>query len=314
MESSLTLVSADYSNVHTGILSIFRNRLYTTDVMRSYLWRCILGHQPQSTASMSSGSKSRITHPVTPRANLAPIERISDDVAFQIFLILAEVGFYERPYGSIPPLTSIRRASQVCHGWRELILSLSVIWGRLIDLNVLKKKDNWRKEVIRRAGRSVLWITGTYDPPTGHFTRILKSEWSRIQRIIIRWGEEPDRELWALLRRPTIALEDITLDLNYRAMTPISVSEEDIRAKPLFGGTAPSLIHFESNPILCCLDTSWVTQLRTIDITLPFVESIHLFLGINVELPQLKFLRIELRGNYDLINDPPTSAMLNFLN
>ena len=52
-------------------------------------------------------------------------------------------------------------ASQVCQSWRNLLLAMPFLWGRLLDFDNLAQVTGdryWWEELVRRAGNSVLWI------------------------------------------------------------------------------------------------------------------------------------------------------------
>lgn len=66
------------------------------------------------------------------------------------------------------PINVVRRASQVCRQWRELLLAESWIWGRLVDLDcryLPARRKKWLEEVVKRAGSSKLWINGHVRKP-----------------------------------------------------------------------------------------------------------------------------------------------------
>ncbi|KAF8802064.1 hypothetical protein BYT27DRAFT_7113497, partial [Phlegmacium glaucopus] len=100
---------------------------------------------------MSSNSPQ----PTSPGPNTrASVLRLNNDVLYYIFKLNADMFSYE------DALSNTRKVSQVCQGWRNIILGSPSMWGRLLDFDSLRwSSDNWQNEVLRRSGSSsTLWI------------------------------------------------------------------------------------------------------------------------------------------------------------
>jgi len=115
---------------------------------------------------------------ILPMAHLIPesakdplISTLHEDLLWKIFLFNADLnddisfdaalGRGQDPVFTTNGLTVTRHTSQVCRFWRSLILGSTSIWGRVIDLNVLKASSQiWRDEVLKRTGEAPLDIKG----------------------------------------------------------------------------------------------------------------------------------------------------------
>ncbi|KDR81100.1 hypothetical protein GALMADRAFT_136154 [Galerina marginata CBS 339.88] len=96
------------------------------------------------------------THTVT-GSQLHAILNLNNDVLWYIFSVNAEMK--QSPEGQTPALLTLRQTSQVCSHWRELSISSSSLWARVLNLNFLSQtRPDWREEVTRRAGTAALYI------------------------------------------------------------------------------------------------------------------------------------------------------------
>ncbi|CAA7267809.1 unnamed protein product [Cyclocybe aegerita] len=186
-------------------------------------------------------------------------------------------------YPEIRALTNIRDASHVCHLWRQTILSSTVLWGRLMDLDLLiLLKEEWRQEVIRRTGEAPLHVRG-YQSSEGdtafaafvHFlVYILEVHWSRIETLIVSiyplstylpdaevWY--PMKDFWSLLSRPSDTLKTFRFGCAYDEHSPPG-------PLALFSAHIPQLMDFRLTEYFRAggyISAPWLSQLRHLDIS-----------------------------------------------
>jgi len=95
-------------------------------------------------------------------------------------------------------LTSTCQCSQVCQNWRRILLHASSLWGNVLDLDALSLgNDNWRNEILRRTGISLLSVRGIQQPlgrsksSREFFYSLLEKNWDRIRLLHISHDEQP---------------------------------------------------------------------------------------------------------------------------
>ncbi|KAF9560884.1 hypothetical protein CPC08DRAFT_817989 [Agrocybe pediades] len=110
-----------------------------------------------------------------------PISRLHEEILWIIWLENTEAHHDHR-------LSTARYSSQVCRKWRNLMLTSSSIWGRLLDLNIW---NPWMEEVMSRSGKAPLWIvTGAickwpWDYLSDFLLNFISDSWARIERLHI---------------------------------------------------------------------------------------------------------------------------------
>ncbi|KAF4613115.1 hypothetical protein D9613_010857 [Agrocybe pediades] len=186
--------------------------------------------------------------------NISPIDVLHDDFLWRLFLeITSDVS---NPSTNARAIVTVRRCSHVCRHWRSIILSSSMIWGRLVDLLYLlsRRTDDWMKEVVARSGEALLWVYGSVNyhdhrDPRNHFlSTFLQENWGRVQMMAIvdytfqgrdrtQSLLEQQKKMWAFLHKPAPRLRWIDLRLDMR-------KSDDLMPQHLFADNAPLLTDF----------------------------------------------------------------------
>ena len=140
---------------------------------------------------MSAAAVS-LTDPPVP-----PIYKVGGDLLYEIFFLntCKEIEFWE-PFGYSDqcrtkhqsPLLDVQRASQVCHAWREILLSSPSIWARCMEVD--EKCDDWHNLMLRRTGESPLIIMvrrrNRWTSSSSHFLEDpLHQNWDRISELYL---------------------------------------------------------------------------------------------------------------------------------
>ncbi|KJA24378.1 hypothetical protein HYPSUDRAFT_526195 [Hypholoma sublateritium FD-334 SS-4] len=135
------------------------------------------------------------TNPLVPA-----IYKIGNDLLYEIFFLgtcreielWGCVGYPDSQGGGTinhSPLEDIRRASQVCRTWRDILLHSPSIWARCMDFDAFgQKRNNWRELVLKRTGQSPLSIMVRHrnrpTSPLFHFLEdLLDKQWTRIAEL-----------------------------------------------------------------------------------------------------------------------------------
>ncbi|KJA26697.1 hypothetical protein HYPSUDRAFT_36425 [Hypholoma sublateritium FD-334 SS-4] len=211
-------------------------------------------------ADMENVSSNERTH----------IYRLNCDLLLHIFEINANM------FGDCDALRTTRRASQVCRGWRSLLLETPWIWARLLDMGWPRRRwpaPEWLAELLRRTGSAPLWINArnalVAESPS-HISRfifaILTNNWYRVERLVLRvevprWSVQ-NADLWGWVYTPAPQLK--VFDVYFgSALTPHPSSV------PLFADNAPALRSLVSDHHPIDLHASWLPNLRCLDIDAP---------------------------------------------
>jgi len=223
-------------------------------------------------------------------------------------------GLLWKIFDSIPSenhqrLQTLRHASQVCGSWRTLILSSTSIWGKSIDFEELNQKsENWRTEVIRRTGDSLLHIkSNTFY--LGRMERFLVSlitdSWHRIQSLNVVISHRflhRSNPRSHLFQSPAPYLEYFSVqginlfgndyDEEYddgEDTAPDTYSEKYHTAH--FGYQAPSLRQFISIDSLIPSEAPWFSGLRYLECA--WKSTATELLNILSSTPHLESLRVK---------------------
>ncbi|KIM42073.1 hypothetical protein M413DRAFT_410679 [Hebeloma cylindrosporum] len=252
--------------------------------------------------------------------SVSPISKCTDDVLLKIFSIGGDIYRDRRPFAKrahkTSPISITRRSSQVCKGWRQLILGSPSLWGKLLDLNDLNTgSDRWRKEVLSRVKQAMLHVKVDLEPSQpaamALLFDILHEKWPTIRNLevsILRRGDYDDKR-WLAIHRPTENLRSITLDFLRDVPEPLRSTHN-----VLFSGRAPSLKFVTIRHMNFQLPAQWFPQLYTFQrlgqcrtsqlmesmSSMPFLEYLELFelgsddaeFGRTISLPRLKLLVI----------------------
>lgn len=200
------------------------------------------------------------------------------------------------------PLGRLRRMSQVCRLWREIIIGSSAFWGRVIDLNLLlgERRARWRSEVISRAAQASLHIMGTINIDSEDskifLGNLLDERWVSIEKFVVcvvrdSNSAELNPSIWHPLQRPAPILHTFKLFLRGRDSPIISGTNPC-----LFGNEAPSLrlftifllpeVHFSPQ-------MPWLRQLRSLELatTTRCIDAYDFLIGLS-NMPHLECLKI----------------------
>ncbi|KDR67454.1 hypothetical protein GALMADRAFT_258403 [Galerina marginata CBS 339.88] len=127
-------------------------------------------------------------HPISP-----PISKLDGNTLWYIFYLNADMECLTT--GKIVHgLHTLRHTSQVCRDWRTLVVGSSSLWARVLDFSFLpKKRNDWRKEVIRRTGTAPLHIKfhNNNTAPWSiddFFQDLLEENWNRIHNLDVSFG------------------------------------------------------------------------------------------------------------------------------
>ncbi|PPQ82969.1 hypothetical protein CVT25_005338 [Psilocybe cyanescens] len=198
---------------------------------------------------------------------------MTEDILWIIFMMNAvsyeslEADHDEEHDSDYLPLDTTRITSQVCREWRQILLETSSIWGRLMDWRSLNQEtDHWRNEVLRRSGKSLIWIEGyadDHDNPKDctllFFHRLVFDHWERIERLSCFPTQYKLIEgLQTAIQRPAPNLEVFTL--------PDSPGDYHEFRGSMFAGDSPRLKIFRAIGSRCNLDAAWMTNIRELSL------------------------------------------------
>ncbi|KDR67448.1 hypothetical protein GALMADRAFT_1086653 [Galerina marginata CBS 339.88] len=141
-------------------------------------------------------------HPVSP-----PIAKLDNNILWYIFYLNAEMESWTTERMN-PALLTLRYTSHVCRDWRSLVVESPSLWAGALNFNFLsQKRDEWRKEVVRRTGTAPLRIKSRGNHTAlwaidEFFRDFLKDNWNRLDNVDVFFGREcrvavPGR--WAIL-------------------------------------------------------------------------------------------------------------------
>ncbi|CAA7267204.1 unnamed protein product [Cyclocybe aegerita] len=169
------------------------------------------------------------------------------------------------------PMVVLKRTSQVCRKWREILLNAPSLWAQVIDITVLSWAPPWWwEEVTRRTGDALVSIRGKAfvepnDPLSSIILSFLAQNWHRMREVevsvlcrdTIEFGTESQvlYKADALIGAQSSApyLESISLDLAHLYTS--------------FPLEAPSLREFHSAPYPPFNPQSlWIPQLRALSL------------------------------------------------
>ncbi|KAF9552422.1 hypothetical protein CPC08DRAFT_714643 [Agrocybe pediades] len=183
----------------------------------------------------------------------------------------------------------IRHASQVCRRWRDLILSASYIWGRLIWVHNSQRLA-WMQEVLERAKSTSLFSVTVdlsqlepwdeEDQRVGSFAvHVLAETWERLEEVNIEiyvpkdcmYADEAWNKIYDQTQNPAPNLRIYS--------APLTSS---------FGGSAPLLRSFTASTLPS--RTPWLSHVTTLEFTPYSFEDI-----VNTVswAPHLRVLRLQ---------------------
>ncbi|KDR78132.1 hypothetical protein GALMADRAFT_245160 [Galerina marginata CBS 339.88] len=195
------------------------------------------------------------------------IDILLPELLWKIFMMNADMdGDYYDATSDFRALLITKRSSHVCQMWREVILNSSHLWGRIVDLDRLLtlRSDNWMELVMRRTGKSDLWIRSrTHHKPDG-FDVFLAKYWDRIRSLNV-WVQASDQHVkfWPTLKRPAPRLEVFNF---YCSSLEFTAVKEPVFYTNIFSNHAPLLRDFYGWGISCNPHPGWTFQIRSISL------------------------------------------------
>lgn len=293
------------------------------------------------------GDTVYISMPSPAQTTFSPIRKVAEEILWLIFMINTE-----QSTTAPLPLDTTRRSSQVCRRWRSVLLGTSSIWGRLMDWRSLNQEaDEWRNEVLRRSGTSLLWIKHP-DVPSGKrprgcgwklsrlpkpaneytllfFQTLIMENWERIENFssFLVQGKL-DMDIQAVVQRKAPNLQTFTLPL-------LGIGNTESYQGSMFSNHAPRLRSFCSMKTHCNLNIAWMSNIRNLSLGgkfnnqeicivlahMPCLESltlrphqvIHDYCSPPIHLPILHTLVLQKCMIYvrDIIIPAPTTLILS---
>ncbi|KDR81318.1 hypothetical protein GALMADRAFT_136327 [Galerina marginata CBS 339.88] len=199
---------------------------------------------------------------------------LHDDILWQIFLLNADMVDESEDKDAVAAIDTLRYSSQVCSKWRQIILSFSSLWGQVINFSRLED-DDWREEVLRRTGRSLLSVF--WGPPSQaslcevSVTEILKHHWDRIRWLELDvtnhdFGSDYSiKQFWKVFQRPSKVLETFRVFFDRTDRKPVDIISPSNFV--IFNNTAPALRVFCAPNMRFKLDAPWLANLRFLALT-----------------------------------------------
>ena len=249
------------------------------------------------------------------------ISKLHEELIWRIFLLNAdlndEITFNagqslaaargQDPAFSTNGLTVTRLTSQVCRAWRSLILSSTAIWGRVIDLHILKHSSQmWSHEVLKRTGEAPLDIKGELlgmsPTMTPFFSFLVQHHWARIRSLDISiFGVQWIREdAWGFLKQPAPNMRVFSIYFHDGYTDKANFfSETDME---LFANGAASLRELRLTHMTFNSTASWLPQLRHLDLASPFL--LHQLFEVLKHTPVLEKLILRRQ----IIDDPQSTG------
>ncbi|KAF8967561.1 hypothetical protein BDZ97DRAFT_1803991 [Flammula alnicola] len=173
-----------------------------------------------------------------------------------------------------PALHTLRRASQVCVAWRNLIIASPSLWGRVINFNFLRQQD-WRNEVMRRTAGSWLFVRGSragVDGIVDVIICLLAENWSRVRCLtldLFHIGSlfNHDSCFWRLLKRPADVL--VSFQLTFHSFYENTPNTESLSPPDfmIFDNIAPALRSFCAPNIKFDIRAPWTQHIRRLGLS-----------------------------------------------
>ncbi|KDR72277.1 hypothetical protein GALMADRAFT_158994 [Galerina marginata CBS 339.88] len=227
-----------------------------------------------------------------------PIFKLHEDLLLQIFAHNARVDLTEPPAHII-----LKRTSQVCITWRDIVVGSSTLWGRVIYISsflLWKNGDHWAKEVLRRTGHAALdvkWMEGRTSEQLKEELNLLNSvltqHWTRIRSLDIVTLFRPGDLIplaWDVFRQPAPLLEDV----HFHFIKGAHEMFYDPKFS-LFKDSAPLLHTFRARIIPIKLHAPWVFNLRSLEFNWRF--QLDEILNAFAAMPNLEALALSNSPN-----------------
>ncbi|PPQ99692.1 hypothetical protein CVT26_009148 [Gymnopilus dilepis] len=223
------------------------------------------------------------------------ILKLNHDVLWLILLDITE--FRELspcwPHQKGPsPLKNLLHVSQVCASWRAFTLASSMLWGRVIDINMLYRlAETGRAEILQRTSGSNLHAQAVVcrDGGLQAFSKtLLMNEWRRVQSLDLMFtiGLKSHQEFedWLIFQTPAPKLKHLYLDCTPPSRHTFANTFE------LFSNHAPELRSFSCSSLRISTGASWFSDLRDLRFTSSFT-ALEL-LSILQQMPSLENLQV----------------------
>jgi len=256
---------------------------------------------------MDAGHRVRISHAPAP-----PIFKLHCDILGYIFNINADMNGDNKEIWETRALNVLRYTSQVCHDWRETILSSPSLWGKVIDVELPhQNKVLWRQEVLRRSCDAPLCISGSVngylERSLGFFSCLLMDHWPRIRKLDVSFTNYYVFQLDVIctaFQRPAPHLESFMIFVEHWDSSDSHQNHSfmDDYPKPLFSDHAPMLREFMFPPTrreIVRLGAPWFNQLHSLSLFQDFTAAEVLVALENI--PSLKSLDLHERVKWSTL-------------
>ncbi len=246
----------------------------------------------------------------------ASIPSLNYDILMYIFTLNADM------FADKHALRTTRMTSQVCREWRDLLLGASLLWARLIDLDVLDDNTRcyiWRNELVLRSGTAPLWIKSDFNETPyrksfGSITvrnediydflcRIIRDNCHRIQKLIINSHDWNSVISPTMLCYPAPYLQCLTIPFQ-KVISRTTESVKDGSITPIFADHAPFLRELKLSGYTIHYQAPWLRQLRILHLDGGY--NICEVLAVLSATHNLRKARLILTGRDDM-----TSPFLN---
>lgn len=243
----------------------------------------------------------------------APIYYLNQDLLRDILELNADM------FADEDALATTRAASQVCRGWRNVMLSTPTLWSRQFDLDCISKPHQceWRAELLRRSSTAPLWIRTqripsiqSYDPNFSQNVAellfdLIHAHWNRIQKLVARvHAIGLNRSFWTPLLWPAPSLQ--TFDVTF-SQTMYPPDAEFFECAQLFSGCAPALRTFNPRTHRINLDAPWLAHLHCL--VLDGLFTVREALRVLSSTRALQLLKINDLADEDVSSPIPLAAI-----
>ena len=200
------------------------------------------------------------------------VDEMPDDILLHIFSLNTNMADDDcEPHYRALYVT--RCTSQVSRRWRILTLGSPMIWANLIDLEIFRTNTakDWREEVLRRSGTSLLSVKVHGD------WRAVKNElllsfldkyWDRIQTLNIHFSGLKgsfDGDAWLnILCRPSPLFR--SFDFRIGAEQFYELLPDHTKSNILSSSHAPSNLEFHKSAIPTFMPVPWLSQLGVLEL------------------------------------------------
>ncbi len=213
-------------------------------------------------------------------AHPSSIQLLNPDVLWRIFDINADI------FDDDTALNTTLASSYVCHSWRNILLSSTLIWAHVMDLDhPLWNSVEGSHEIIRRTGTALIWVQSYSCVDLKAKLKIMKENWERIQKLKVTIHFDADQH--ATFCQPAARLESFSI---VNAVSGYTTLINFLSS--LFSGNVPMLHDFRlMGPRLAGVEIKWGQQLCSME--LAAIMNVDQTLDVLSSTTNLTNLRLE---------------------